>query len=334
MLLLGARLMHTGIENKTKQLSGSHTLITSSNPFEARDLEYFAVAAELGNLRRAAEALNLSQPALSKCVRRLEMAAGAKLVKRTARGIELTPLGQGLLTHARRLRVTFEEIFREVSEFSEGGSGHLRIGAAPVQTYTLLSNSCIELHKSNPKITMRLMVAANDELLPALRRGDLDVTICGIPLQPYKELVQEPLFEEKFTVYASANHKLAKKKQLTVADLAGQKWALTPAGTLARKLLQHALDSAGAGPLQIVMEAASLTPKARLVSCTDVLGFTPWADVTPYASELKLVKLLVSGLRATRLVGISYRRDAYVPPVVRKFVEIVKAQARKSASPP
>jgi len=60
---------------------------------ELRDIEYFAVVAEHGNLRRAAESLGLSQPALSKSLRRLEKSMAAKLVKRTPKGVELTAVG-------------------------------------------------------------------------------------------------------------------------------------------------------------------------------------------------------------------------------------------------
>lgn len=294
---------------------------------EARDLEYFVVAAELGNLRRAAEVLNLSQPALSKSLRRLEQAAGAKLVKRTPSGVELTAVGLALLPHAKRMRLSFEEIFRELKE-STHGVGVLRIGAGPVQMRSLLGPACVQLHKESPKVTTRITIAGNDQLLPALSAGHLDVTLCSIPAHPTKDLVQEKIQQDRLSIYSAARHKLAAKRKLAVADLAGQKWALPPSGSLSRKLLQHAIESAGAGPLDIVMETFAIMPKLQLVAETDVLGFAPWRDVQDLTVDLGLVELPVSGLEITRLVGISYRKDAYSPPALRRFVEIVKNCAR------
>jgi molybdenum-dependent DNA-binding transcriptional regulator ModE len=98
---------------------------------DPRDLRYFAVVAEHGNLRRAAEALDLSQPGLSKCLRRLERAAGWKLVRRTPKGVELTDFGSVLLTHAKRLKLYLDDVEQEVAALGQGRAGHLRIGVIP-----------------------------------------------------------------------------------------------------------------------------------------------------------------------------------------------------------
>src|SRR3990172_3075862 len=98
---------------------------------DLRDIEYFAVIAEHGHLGRAAEALGLGQPALSISLRRLESSAGAKLVKRTPKGVELTDIGSTLLSHVRRLKLAREDLAREVSDLAHGQAGHLRIGASP-----------------------------------------------------------------------------------------------------------------------------------------------------------------------------------------------------------
>ena len=95
---------------------------------ELRDIEYFAVVAEHGNVRRASEALGLSPPALSKSLRRLEQSMQAKLVDRTAKGVALTPVGNALLAQVQRLRVTLRDIRREAEDLSAGRAGHLRIG--------------------------------------------------------------------------------------------------------------------------------------------------------------------------------------------------------------
>lgn len=98
---------------------------------ELRDIEYFAVVAEHGHLGRAAEALGLSTPALSKSLRRLEGSLQAKLVKRTPKGVELTAEGNALLSRVRGLRLSLADVTREIADLSQGRTGHLRVDAHP-----------------------------------------------------------------------------------------------------------------------------------------------------------------------------------------------------------
>src|SRR5687767_10853041 len=121
---------------------------------ELRDIEYFAVIAEHGHLGRAAEALGLGQPALSISLRRIETAAGAKLVKRTPKGIELTAVGSALLSHVRRLQLARNDLAREVADLAHGRAGHVRIGSSPANEHTLLPDVCSSLLMETPKVTL------------------------------------------------------------------------------------------------------------------------------------------------------------------------------------
>jgi DNA-binding transcriptional LysR family regulator len=106
---------------------------------ELRDIEYFAVIAEHGHLGRAADALGLSQPALSKSLRRLEQALQVKLVKRTPKGVEWTAEGSVLLLRVRELRLSLQGVAREIADVSQGRVGHLRIGVSAAISEQLLS---------------------------------------------------------------------------------------------------------------------------------------------------------------------------------------------------
>jgi len=306
-------------------------LIIGGYHLDARDLEYFAVVAEHGNLHRAADALELSQPALSMSLRRLERWAGTKLVKRTPKGVELTAVGHALLAHALRLRLSFDEIAREISDLSKGLAGHVRVGSSPIQIGPLVSPACTELLKVATKVTVHITIGSNDVLLPALRRGELDVVICGSPATVHDDLIHERVSYDKFVVYASARHRLARRQRVVMRDLSRERWALTPRGTNAYQMLERLFEGEGLPPPAVVMESAYIVPKMRLVSATDVLGYTPWCDVQEAAGRLELVMLRVSGLSEMRSTGMCYRRDAYQSPAAKRFVEILKATAGESA---
>ena len=173
---------------------------------EPRDLQYFAVVAEHGNLRRAADAIGISQPALSKTLRRLEKAAGTKVVRRTPKGVELTAMGFTLLAHARRLQFALDDVLKEVADLNGGRSGLLRIGASFEAAELLLPSACEILLQHAPDVITKITAGTNEALVPALRSGILDLVISGIPKAGDQDLTQERLWEEDFIVCAAASH--------------------------------------------------------------------------------------------------------------------------------
>ena len=299
---------------------------------DPRDLKYFAVVAEHGNLRRAAEALDLSQPGLSKCLRRLERAAGWNLVRRTPKGVELTDFGSVLLTHARRLKMYLDNVEQEVADLGQGRAGHLRIGVIPGYDEDLIPQACVKLLALSPKVTVNIAIGGLETLLPALRKGELDLNISGIPVTPPKDLVQQRLFDDRFVAYASRNHRLARRKQLTLADVAQERWALPGSNAVTQQILLRAFEDGGYPPPTIAMETAAMGPKLELVAHSDVLGFTARRLVRGAAARLDRVELTVEGVPRTRPVGVSYRLDAYLSPTARRFIEILKATAQKIAA--
>jgi DNA-binding transcriptional LysR family regulator len=98
---------------------------------EIRDIGYFKEVAGHLNLGRAAHALNLSTTALSKSLRRLEKSVGAKLVKRTPQGVELTSAGNALFAQAGRLGLLLDDIRHEVADLGAGRAGHINVGVTP-----------------------------------------------------------------------------------------------------------------------------------------------------------------------------------------------------------
>ncbi len=295
---------------------------------EARDLKYFALVAQHGNLRRAAEALDISQPAVSKSLRRLEKWAQAKLVKRTPKGVELTAVGAAVLTHAQRLKLYLDDLDHEVTDLSQGRAGHLQIGATPTALANPVEQVYVRLLADSPKVTLNIFLGGHEALVPALRKGELELIVSGIPPSPYEGLIHEPVFDDAFVVYASANHRLAGRQHLTIADIARERWALAEAGTVPHRRLRRMFEDAGFPPPVIAMETAAIAPKISLVAASDVLGFNARRLLRDVAARLYLAELHVKGLPWIRAVGVSYRKGAYLSPLARRFIEILKTTAK------
>ncbi len=299
---------------------------------QLRDMEYFAAIAEHGQVQRAAEALGLSQPALSKSLRRLEQTMKAKLLKRTPKGVELTAVGGALLTQVRRLRLMLDEISRETADLSEGRAGRLHVGTGPEFALHVVPAACAALLKEAPRIKLKMTVGTADMLLPALSRGELDLTITANPLLHYDDMVKVRLFEEEFVVCASASHRLAKKKRISHADLARERWTLAVTGSSVPQEFDRAFAARGLPPPQVTVETNSAPFRLHLLPSTDLLGFLPKRALYDGTARARLVELPVKGLSYRRTVGVCYRKDASLSPVARRFIEILKTTAKEIAT--
>jgi DNA-binding transcriptional LysR family regulator len=295
-----------------------------------RDLEYFAVLAEHGHVGRAAEALGLSQPALSLSLRRLERSVNAKLVNRTPKGVALTDVGTALMRRLHHLRLAREDILREVADLSHGRAGNLRIGAHPGVIDDLLAPACCELLKVAPDVKMTISVETYDAAVAALRDGKLDLTVNIAPASPDKDFVQEHLLDDTMVVFASADHRLARRKRITMADLEDERWTATAFNAPAFPHVNVALQRSGRSPPRVVARTTSLSLRDHLVASTNLLGTSSRRVLKHVAKRHRLVELPVTDFSGKRSVAVFYRKDAYLSPVARRFVEILKRTARTS----
>ncbi|MBI3918300.1 MAG: LysR family transcriptional regulator [Betaproteobacteria bacterium] len=297
---------------------------------DVRDIEYFAVVAKNGHVGRAAEQLGLSQPALSKSLRRLERSLGTKLVKKTPKGVDLTAVGGALLSRVRGLQLTLEDIAREAADLSEGRAGRVRVGADPAVAVAILPEVCSALLASARKVTVSVTLATSTAgiLLPALRRGELDAVVSNIQSAAlYNGLVREPLCNNEYVVYCSTTHRLARRKSVVLADLVNEGWVGTEGTTLTSpQSLTEIFASHGLPPPRIALTSDSGLLNHRTVAATDLLGFGTKRMLALYPD---LRALPVRDHHQIRQVAVSYRPDAYLSPAALRFIEVVKTTARK-----
>ncbi len=298
---------------------------------ELRDIEYFAVVAEHGHLGRAASALGLSQPALSKSLRRLEQALVTKLVARTPKGVQLTAEGSVLLARVRELRLSLRNVAREIADLSEGRVGNLRIGVGFPGLERLLSGAFATLLGDIPRTKLVVSVGDNDEMLPALRNGDLDLVVNYLPVRlPTADLRCSHLYDDEFAVWASARHRMADLSGLTAADLADERWAISHPDLLPYHRLHELFRERALAPPRIALEARSVALRLRTVAASDLLDWTSCQFVEQSASAGVLKRLDVQEMVWLRPVGVIHRQENYLPPIAERFIEILRAQAKHS----
>ncbi len=295
---------------------------------ELRDIEYFAVVAEHGNVRRASEVLELSPTAVSKSLRRLETSMQAKLFERTPKGVELTSVGTALLAQVQRIRLTLDDVAREAADLSHGRSGHLRVGTGPTVCQEL-SPAYATLSKVAPRITISVSVEDNDVMVPRLRNGEIDF-IFNDYNTAYDGIIQEPLYGDELVVCASPNHPLAKLKRVTIGDLAKEQWTLSVANLKPQQFLLSSFREHGLSAPRVAVETRSIHVRLATIVSTHLLGYMSTRVLEDVAPRYRLIVLPVKELVWRRTIGVMYRKDGYLSPSARQLIDVLRRQTSKT----
>jgi DNA-binding transcriptional LysR family regulator len=294
---------------------------------QLRDLEYFAAIAEHRHMGRAAESLELSQPALSKSVQRLERSLGATLLKRGARGVEPTAAGAALLARVQPLRLALDDVTREVADLANGLSGRIRVGAGSDTAEELLPAACAAMVRAAPNVALQVDVTTYDQLVPALQKGELDLIISGLPSSSSPGLVHEHLYDHEFGAYAALGHRLAKRRRVRLEDLSKEQWACAPASVNSTRALYRAFSDRGLPPPHVAVEISASQIRLPIVAASTLVGFF-WRQIVRSAEPaIRLARLNVQELLWKRRVGITFRSGSYRSPAALRFMEVLRTTA-------
>ncbi|WP_159917792.1 LysR family transcriptional regulator [Pantoea sp. 18069] len=295
-----------------------------------RDLRYFEAAAEMGHFGQAAEQLARSQPALTKCIQRLEQAFGSPLFEREGRGIRLTPVGEMLLGRARMLRNTAEEVVRQVQEFAQGHAGHVRIGSGPVAADHLLPQVCGLALEGGHKTTISIVVGPSWELREQLREGKIDLLI-GLTIDGDPSTVAYPILEDVVVVAASRSHPVFNTPKITMQTLLAYPWALPAPIIPSRQWLDMAFSTKGLALPSVQIEASSIALLPRMIARTHLLSFVSRHTLDlPGGDHLEEVRLEATTLR--RKLGVTVRRTGELSPAAQRIVALLRTQGPALAS--
>ena len=193
------------------------------------ELRYLVAVAELRHFGHAAERCHITQPTLSSQLRKLEESLGVQLVERTTRSVTLTPIGERIVTHARRILEESDQI-AELARHRQGAlTSVLRLGIIPTLSPYILPLFLNRLHQSFPLLRLVLREDLTDNLLSALETHALDVLLIALPDQAGVH-PSMPLFREQFCFVCPTGHKLSNRPAVTEDDLAQERLLLLEEG--------------------------------------------------------------------------------------------------------
>jgi DNA-binding transcriptional LysR family regulator len=289
-----------------------------------RELDYFLAICETRNLARAAEALGVSQPALTRSLQRLEARFAARLFVRAPRGVELTPIGSALRARVENARTTLNDAEREVGQLAAGKIGKLRVGAghlwARLVSQALFPRFIVE----RPAAQVQFHVAFNPELFSLVEAGSLDLALCGHYDPPPPSLIFRELFNSEMAVVVRNGHPLAAMRKPTIRDLPKFRGAGPGAGVRLRQIAEERLTKLGFHMQPLAMETNSWEAILYAVATTDLYSLAPVHEVLGHAEASRLVFLDIPELNIRMATGVVTRADAYLSPLAIRAIELVE----------
>jgi DNA-binding transcriptional LysR family regulator len=192
-------------------------------------LRYFAAVAEQLHFGRAAAALHISQPPLSRAIRGLEERLGVALFARTRRQVALTPEGARLLEETKRMTAQLERVVLELRGMRSGERGRLRIGFVSLADYGVLPALLKAAKAARPGVAFALREMLSPEQALALAAGELDFGFLLPPVSEGAALEHVVVQREKFVAALPSSHRLARSRgALAVSALADDPFVMVP----------------------------------------------------------------------------------------------------------
>ncbi len=258
-----------------------------------------------GSFSEAAAALNISQPAVSLHVQRLERELGARLLDRGGPRARLTPHGEAFLRHAERIAAAHTEMREDIARLAHDLTGALRLAASTIPGEFLLPSLLADFTALHPNVTAALTVSDTEAVISELESGTSDVGFTGAPSRR-STLTQEPIYKDTLVLVVPANHQFASRSSVAVDELSAQRFIAREPGSGTMASIQRILADSG-------VEAHQWMPTAVLGSTQAVINGVEAGMGVSFVSALAARHAERAGTIATvSLDGVTLERDLFM----------------------
>ena len=295
-----------------------------SQRIRLRHLHTFVAVAQQGTLGRAAETLNLSQPALSKTLNELEQLTGTRLFERGRLGAQLTLVGEQFLTHAVKVLDALNSAGQALNRKEGLNNDIVRIGALPTAALGILPTVIGQFHKQQKDITLQVATMNNTMLLAGLKSGEIDIGI-GRMSDPdlMSGLNYELLFLESLKLVVRPGHPLL-QETVTLSRVMEWPVVVSPKGTVPRQNAETLLQSQGCKMPAGCIETLSASLSRQLTVDFDYVWFVPSGAVKDDLRRGMLSALPIATQGAGEPIGILTRVDATLTPGTQTLLSAIR----------
>ncbi|MBZ4774516.1 LysR family transcriptional regulator [Salmonella enterica subsp. enterica serovar Typhimurium] len=295
-----------------------------SQRIRLRHLHTFVAVAQQGTLGRAAETLNLSQPALSKTLNELEQLTGTRLFERGRLGAQLTVPGEQFLTHAVKVLDALNTAGQALNRKEDASADVVRVGALPTAALGILPAAIGRFHQQQKSTSLQVATMNNTMLLAGLKSGEIDL---GIGRMSDPELMgglnYELLFLESLKLVVRPGHPLL-QETITLSRVMEWPVVVSPKGTVPRQNAEALLQSQGCKMPAGCIETLSASLSRQLTVDYDYVWFVPSGAVKEDLRQATLVSLPVPTQSAGEPIGILTRVDIPLPTGAQMLIAAIR----------
>lgn len=293
-----------------------------------RQLMLLSTISDEGNIHRAAEVLNMSQPAASKLLKDLEEVLGVALFERLPRGMRPTWYGETLVRHARIALSSLREAGQEIDAIKSGRFGEVGVGAITGPALSLMPHAIAIVAREQPNLRVRLQVESSDLLIDNLLQGKLDIMVGRLFENHDKtNLLYEKLDDEPVCAVARPGHALMNVSGLKLSQLEKSQWIVPPMGSVLRHRFDLMFHEAGLTAPRHIIETSALLFITRMLQQSDFIAVLP-ADVGRYYASFGMLSILPIQLScAMDAFGIITRKDWLLSPGGKVVLQALKTAA-------
>jgi LysR family hydrogen peroxide-inducible transcriptional activator len=300
-----------------------------------RDLKYIIAVAETQHFGKAAERCFVSQPTLSGQIKKLEEELGVAIFERTNRSVEITPVGETIVTHARQMMEQAEVIQQLARAHQDPLAGPLRIGAIPTLSPYLMPLILMPLKKQYPQMKLVLSEELTDNLLERLHNHEIDAALLATPVEE-PDLESMPLFDEPFWVAFPRKHHFYTQEKIRLKDLDEENLLLLAEGhCLAQQTMDicHIKEREAQGEMAD-LRAASMETLIQLVGAGYGITLVPALALGgSLTSGTGVVTHPLKSKKATRRVSLVYRESFPRQEALQAFAQTILANLPNTVHP-
>lgn len=288
--------------------------------FELLDLRAFLTVAELSSFHRAAEVMNISQPALSRRIQKLEETLGAMLLERSTRHVSLTMVGRDFMPKVQRFLDEFETSVMTIKDVGARRSGLVSIACVPTAAFYFLPRTIKRFNQDYPRIRFRILDLNANDGLEAVARGDVDFGINFLGgSHPGIEFTR--LAEDPFVLACRRDHPLAARPSVTWQDLTTDRIITVSRTSGNRTMIETVLAEHGL-KLDWFYEVNHLSTSLGLVEAGLGIALLPEL-ATPAADHPIIVSIPLRQPAISRTIGMVRRRGGQLSPSAAQFFQML-----------
>ncbi len=287
---------------------------------ELLDFRAFLSVLACGSFHRAAQELNISQPALSRRIKGLERALGTTLIERSTRHVAPTAIGQQLRPLVARLLDEFEDSVLSIGGLGGRYTGQVTIASVPTAAFYFLPRVVRVFNQRFPGIRFRILDLSANEGLEAVARGEVEFGI-NFTGATRRDLRFTPLLQDEFVLACRRDHPLAKSRELRWRDLGGYPLIGVSQSSGNRAVLDQALGRTKV-KLDWFYEVTHLSTSLGLVEAGLGISVLPKL-ATPQTEHPVIATIKLKNPVVSRTIGLVERHGARLTPAAERFRQLL-----------